>query len=305
MIPVVASAEPRPIDPLAPGRPAYVDDLVRVVRTDGELPRRTLRTVRTEHFDISHDWGRVAIAHRVPLEEVHAGLAELLSREIFGPGWLRGADVFERIMTGIVLTSADDPLSAWEHFYRTSLRTIEAATDLADSPSAGMHGAVAGYAPVYARAEEVLVGDSVVELGSCFGFFSLRQAGTREVTAIDVSAGSIRLLEQVSAQLGTPVEALTADAAHVPLPDGCADTVVALHLLEHLEPQHGWRVVTEAVRLARRRVVIAVPYEDEPEELWGHVRTLTREDLAAYGLRTGLPFAVEEHHGGWLVLDLA
>ncbi|MFX4287884.1 mycofactocin oligosaccharide methyltransferase MftM [Janibacter sp. G349] len=305
MIPVVASAEPRPIDPLAPGRPAYVDDLVRVVRTDGELPRRTLRTVRTEHFDISHEGGRVAIAHRVPLEEVHAGLAELLSREIFGPGWLRGADVFERIMTGIVLTSAGDPLSAWEHFYRTSLRTIEAATDLADSPSAGMHGAVAGYAPVYARAEEVLVGDSVVELGSCFGFFSLRQAGTREVTAIDVSAGSIRLLEQVSAQLGTPVEALTADAAHVPLPDGCADTVVALHLLEHLEPQHGWRVVTEAVRLARRRVVIAVPYEDEPEELWGHVRTLTREDLAAYGLRTGLPFAVEEHHGGWLVLDLA
>ena len=305
MIPVVASAEPRPIDPLAPGRPAYVDDLVRVVRTDGELPRRTLRTVRTEHFDISHEGGRVAIAHRVPLEEVHAGLAELLSREIFGPGWLRGADVFERIMTGIVLTSADDPLSAWEHFYRTSLRTIEAATDLTDSPSAGMHGAVAGYAPVYARAEEVLVGDSVVELGSCFGFFSLRQAGTREVTAIDVSAGSIRLLEQVSAQLGTPVEALTADAAHVPLPDGCADTVVALHLLEHLEPQHGWRVVTEAVRLARRRVVIAVPYEDEPEELWGHVRTLTREDLAAYGLRTGLPFAVEEHHGGWLVLDLA
>lgn len=305
MIPVVASAEPRPIDPLAPGRPAYVDDLVRVVRTDGELPRRTLRTVRTEHFDISHEGGRVAIAHRVPLEEVHAGLAELLSREIFGPGWLRGADVFERIMTGIVLTSADDPLSAWEHFYRTSLRTIEAATDLADSPSAGMHGAVAGYAPVYARAEEVLVGDSVVELGSCFGFFSLRQAGTREVTAIDVSAGSIRLLEQVSAQLGTPVEALTADAAHVPLPDRCADTVVALHLLEHLEPQHGWRVVTEAVRLARRRVVIAVPYEDEPEELWGHVRTLTREDLAAYGLRTGLPFAVEEHHGGWLVLDLA
>lgn len=305
MIPGVTTAEPRPIDPLAPGRPAYVDDLVRVVRTDGQLPRRTLRTVRTEHFDISHEGGRVAIAHRVPVEEVHAGLAELLSREIFGPGWLRGADVFERIMTGIVLTSADDSLDAWEHFYRRSLRTIEAVTELADSPSAGMHGAVAGYAPVYARAEELLVGDSVVELGSCFGFFSLRQAGTREVTAVDVSAGSIRLLEQVSARLGTPVEALTADAAHVPLPDGRADTVVALHLLEHLEPQHGWRVISEAVRLARRRVAIAVPYEDEPEELWGHVRTLARKDLAAYGLRTGLPFAVEEHHGGWLVLDLA
>lgn len=305
MIPVVASAEPRPIDPLAPGRPAYVDDLVRVVRTDGELPRRTLRTVRTEHFDISHEGGRVAIAHRVPLEEVHAGLAELLSREIFGPGWLRGADVFERIMTGIVLTSADDPLSAWEHFYRTSLRTIEAATDLADSPSAGMHGAVAGYAPVYARAEELLVGRSVVELGSCFGFFSLRQAETHEVTAVDVSVGSIRLLERMSARLGAPVENLVADAAHVALTDDAADTVVALHLLEHLEAQHGRRVIAEAIRLARRRVIIAVPFEDEPEELWGHVRVLTMEDLRGYGRATGLPFEVHEHHGGWLVLDIA
>ena len=88
------SAEPRPIDPLAPGRPAYVDDLVRVVRTDGELPRRTLRTVRTEHFDISHQGHVVRVAHRVPLDLVHTGLSELLSREIFGPGWLRGADVF-------------------------------------------------------------------------------------------------------------------------------------------------------------------------------------------------------------------
>lgn len=295
---------PTPIDPLAPCGIGYVDDLVEVVRTGDDRPRRTLGTVRTGHFDISHEQHRVRIAHRVPLREVHAGLSELLSREIFAPGWLRGSDIFERILTGIVLTSIDDPLTAWEHFYRASLREIEAAARLIDSPAAELHGAIAGYAPVYAHAEGRLVGDSVIELGSCFGFFSLRQASTREVTAIDVSAGSIRLLEHVSGRLGPPVKTITADAAHVPLPDGVADTVVALHLLEHLEPQHGWRVVTEAIRLARRRVVIAVPFEDEPEELWGHVRTLDIEELAAYGLRAGLPFEVQEHHGGWLVLDV-
>lgn len=295
---------PTPIDPLAPCGAGYSDDLVEVVRTGDGLPRRTLGTVRTEHFDISHEQHRVRIAHRVPLEEVHAGLSELLSREVFGPGWLRGSDLFERIMTGIVLTSLDDPPTAWEHFYRGSLREIEAAAGLVDSPAAGLHGAIAGYAPVYAHAEGCLVGDSVVDLGSCFGFFSLRQAPTRRVTAVDVSAGSARLLGHVSAHLGNPVETVTGDAAHVPLPDGVADTVVALHLLEHLEPQHGWRVITEAIRLARRRVVVAVPLEDEPEELWGHVRTLDLEDLAAYGLRAGVPFEVQEHHGGWLVLDI-
>lgn len=296
---------PRPIDPLAAGHPVYTDDLIEVVSTGVALPRRTLRTVRTEHFDITHEGERVRVAHRVPLDEVHAGLSELLSREVFGPGWLRGADIFERIMTGIVLTSVEGSMRAWEHYYRASLREIEAAVVLADSPAAGIHGGIAGYAPVYAHAEGLLLGNSVVELGSCFGFFSLRQATIREVTAVDVSAGSIRLLEHVSVRLDSPVKTLAADAAHVPLPDDCADTVVALHLLEHLEPQHGWRVIAEAIRLARCRVVIAVPFEDEPEELWGHVRTLTSDDLCTYGVRAGLPFEVQEHHGGWLVLDIA
>lgn len=300
----VEATAPRPIDPLAPARPTYVDDLVEVMNTVGTLPRRTLRTVRTEHFDISHQGHVVRVAHRVPLGQVHTGLSELLSREVFGPGWLRGADVFERIVTGIVLTSAEDPLDAWEHYYRTSLREIEAAVSLGDSPAAGLHGAIAGYAPVYAHAEGQLVGDSLLELGSSFGFFSLRQASTRTVTAIDVSPGSVRLLERVSARLGTPVETHVADAAHVPLPDGCADSVVALHLLEHVEPGHGWRIIDEAVRLARKRVIIAVPYEDVPEELWGHVRTLDSEDLRAYGQRTALPFSVQEQHGGWLVIDV-
>lgn len=300
---------PAPIDPLDPldpqGHPVYSDGLVDVVRVVGRPPRRTLRSVRTAHFDIRVEDGRVHITHWVPDERINSGLSEMLSHEVFGPGWLRGADVFERIMTGIVLTSREDPLEAWEHFYRSSLREIEAAMQRADGPVEGTHGQIGGYAPVYARAEELLVGRSVVELGSCFGFFSLRQAETHEVTAVDVSVGSIRLLERMSARLGAPVENLVADAAHVALTDDAADTVVALHLLEHLEAQHGRRVIAEAIRLARRRVIIAVPFEDEPEELWGHVRVLTMEDLRGYGRATGLPFEVHEHHGGWLVLDIA
>ncbi len=295
---------PRPIDPFAPGRPAYRDDLVEVVRTGHPRPRRTLGTVRTEHFDISHDRHHVRVEHQVPLERVHAGLTELLSREIFDPGWLRGADLLERITTGVVVSSLPDPGAAWEHFYRASLREIERSTAPPTLPSGGLHGAIAGYAPVYARAASHVVGDSVVELGSCFGFFSLREAPHRQVTAVDVSEGSVRLLGHVSQRLGTPVATVAADAAHVALPDGSADTVVALHLLEHLEPPHGWRVITEAMRLARRRVVVAVPLELEPEEMWGHVRTLTLHDLADYGERCGMRYRVEEHHGGWLVLDV-
>ena len=55
--------------------------------------------------------------------------------------------------------------------------------------------------------------------------------------------------------------------------------------------------------MARHRVVIAVPYEDEPNSLFGHVRTIGPEDLRRVGERTGWRADVREFCGGWLVLD--
>ena len=57
------------------------------------------------------------------------------------------------------------------------------------------------------------------------------------------------------------------------------------------------------VRVARQRVVVAVPFEDAPDPAWGHVRTFDLAALDALGAATGRPYRVEEHHGGWLVAD--
>ena len=62
--------------------------------------------------------------------------------------------------------------------------------------------------------------------------------------------------------------------------------------------------LAEMLRVARRRAVVAVPFEDEPTPAWGHVRTFDRDDLRALGAAAGLPFTVTEHHGGWLVIDI-
>ncbi len=96
---------------------------------------------------------------------------------------------------------------------------------------------------------------------------------------------------------------LAGDALAVPLADRCADTVFAVHLLEHLPPPAGAVVLAEMLRLARRRVVVAVPYEDEPNPTWGHIRTFDAAALTALGATTGRPFEVTDHHGGWLVVD--
>ncbi|ROR92866.1 mycofactocin oligosaccharide methyltransferase MftM [Nocardioides aurantiacus] len=312
-----------PIDPLGPAGPGgwYVDDLVRV-RAVGTLRQWSRDSVRTEHFDVRHVGVRVHVDHWVPPSRIDDDLAGLLADELFTPGWLRGTELFERVFTGVVRSGAGDPLERWLLFYRNSLvgiaREVAGAASGAASTSASSsgsasesgsgsgsgHGTIAGYAPVYDHAEGLLADGSVLELGSCFGFLSLRLAGRgRRVTASDVSAGTMRLLATTAPLLGVRLETRVADAARVPAPDRSADTVLALHLLEHLDPAHGDRVVAEAVRLARRRVVVAVPLEDVADETWGHVRTVTLDDLRAWGRSTGLPYDVHEHHGGWLVVE--
>ena len=97
------------------------------------------------------------------------------------------------------------------------------------------------------------------------------------------------------------------DAADVPLPDDCADTVTALHLIEHLTRRHR-RGAREALRLARRRVVVAVPFEDEPRACYGHIQRFDHAALVDLGAELcaadpTLGAAVHEYHGGWLILD--
>ena len=159
-------------------------------------------------------------------------------------------------------------------------------------------------APVHDRAAALALGPHVVELGCCFGFLSLRLAAEgHRVTAVDLVAGTARLLGEVSTALGTPVATLAGDARRRPAGDRCADTVFAVHLLEHLPRGLDAAVLAEMLRVARRRAVVAVPFEDEPTPSWGHVRTFDLDDLHALGAATGLPYTVEEHHGGWLVID--
>lgn len=293
-----------PIDALAPTvRGRYEDPLVTVEAVHGRRGGRGKRTVRTRHFDLTPSDGHITVAHTVPDDAVDDDLTGLLQDELFGPGWLRGADLFERVFTGVVRTTRDDALDSWEVFYRNTLRRLEAPRPT--PAEGGPHGSIDGYAPVHAHAMDLLTAGSVLELSCCFAFLSARIALTgRATTASDVSAGTMRLLAQLAPRLGVPLTTVTADAARYPGDDASVDTVLAIHLLEHLEPGHGTQVLTEALRLARSRVVVAVPLEDEATETFGHVRTVSLDDLHCWGRGTGQAYDVHEFHGGWLVVDV-
>lgn len=227
------------------------------------------------------------VRHRIGAAELSNDLAGWIADDLVAPGHL-APERFEDTFVEIVG-------DAWEAFYRNTLR------ELATGGAPG--GTNAGMAPVHERAVGLAVG-SVAEIGCCFGFLSLRLARAgHSVTAVDLSPGTVALLDAVAPALGVRVHAIAGDALRLPLRDGVVDTAYAVHLLEHLRPALAPAVVGELLRIARRRAVVAVPFEDEPNAAWGHVRTFTLDDLDALGGATGLPYRVEEHHGGWLVLD--
>ena len=282
---------------LEPLRPAaggvYRDEYVTVLR--GPVPSGR-EIVHTPHFTV-HAGEPLAVTHLLDLEDLDEDLTGLLQSELFEPGWVRGAELFERLFTGIVITCSADPLVAWESFYRNTIERQEAIGGHTGS-------AIEQFRPVHDHAVDLVVGESALELGSCFGFLALRLAAQgRAVTASDLSVGTMQLLGAVAPRLGTPLATLVADAGHVPAADRSFDTVLAVHLLEHIDAPHGDRVLAEAVRLADRRVIVGVPYEDVADETFGHVRTVGPDDLSRWGLATGLSFEVHEHHVGWLVID--
>ena len=288
---------PAPVDPLAPApRGVWSGNGVRVRRRRGPHRDHT-GTVCTPRFCAQRRGSALTVEHDLTPDELSDELAILLTDELGASGVLRGQPDFELVFTGIVRSTVDGGMPAWSRFYRNSLAALESGR--------------AAFAPVHERAMQLTAGSQVLDLGSCFGFFPLRMSRAGfELTATDLSAPTMDLLSRVSFQFCRPVHTLACDAAHVPVADGAADTVTALHLLEHLSPAAGDAVLAEALRLARRRVIVAVPFEDEPQACYGHVRRFDVAELVRLGERLshthpGVSVTVSEHHGGWLVLDQA
>ncbi len=300
---------PRSIDPLAPspdGR--YDDDLVSVLRTDapdghaeGAVP-----VVRTEHFCLWERGRRIEVSHWLRPDQLDNDLAGLLAEELFAPGWLSGVDIFERVFTGVVRSCVHDPLLAWNTFYGNTLARIHQCWRTATAVNGDARTPISGFAPVYEHALRLIPTGRVLDVGSCFGFLPLLLAERAEntVTASDLSSGTMRVMKAVARTRGLAVSTLVCDAAGIPVPDGWVDTVSVIHLLEHVNPEHGSAVIREALRVARSQVVVAVPVEAEPTAAYGHIRTFDLRQLGELGDRTGQHYSVHEYHGGWLVLTV-
>ncbi len=120
--------------------------------------------------------------------------------------------------------------------------------------------------------------DSLLDVGSGRGAFLwpfLESFPGKEVHVIDMLASRASLFRAVEAGGLPRFHAHGGDVRELSLPDGSVDVVTLLEVLEHIPDVEG--AVRNAVRIARRHVVVTVPSgpDGNPE----HIHLLTRERL--------------------------
>jgi SAM-dependent methyltransferase len=251
--------------------------------------------VETPHFRVAAG----LVRPRFPHARVDNSLGDHIAAELVPLGLVPDVQAFERIFVSTVVGSAATPAAAWTAFYRNTLRRLNRAEP---------HGVdtVSTFARIYAHLIPLIRGASVLDVGCCFGFLPMllseREPGTA-VVGCDLVPATVALAHSVARARRNRAVFIAGDAHRLPAGGAAVDTVTAVHLLEHLPRDSTATVLAELCRVARNRVVVAVPLEDVPDPTYGHARVFDLPALADLGEATGWPWSVEEYEGGWLVLD--
>ena len=253
-----------------------------------------MNSIETPHFLIQDGHLRPRFPSGISNE-----LADHIAAELAPLGLVPDAAAFEQIFVTTVLAARPDPMGAWAAFYGNTIRRLR-------SPDPGGTGSLDTFARIYAHVLTLVRGTTALDAGCCFGFLPLLAAERSpwlRVVGADIVPATAALASRICRARGEGTRFLAADLRALPFADQAVDTVLAVHVLEHLPAQACAPALAELCRVARRRVVIAVPLEAEPDPTFGHLQAFDLPRLASIGDAPGWSRAVHAADGGWLVLD--
>jgi SAM-dependent methyltransferase len=258
-----------------------------------------MHSIETPHFLIENGRARPRFPAGISNE-----LADHIAVELVPLGLVPDAAAFEQIFTETVLAADPDPMRAWTSYYGNTLRRLRRG-------DRGGTDCVATFARIYAHALSLIRGVTVLDVGCCFGFLPL-MAAERDprlrVIGTDLVPAAATLAGRISRARGSRARFAAADLLVLPVASQAVDTVLAVHVLEHLPAEASGRALAQLCRVARRRVVIAVPLEEAPDPTFGHLQAFDLPGLARIAApgspqTPGWSRAVHAADGGWLVLD--
>ncbi len=281
------------------------------------LVRQSYQRRETEHFTLCRhpSTGQVILLHAFRPEEAHADLISFIESELLPSGLISSAREFGAILFAVLASmypAPRDQHAIWLHFCRTSL---EALRDRIAHPAERVPRVshVEAFAAIYRRLFDLVTGDSFLDVGCSFGFFPVLVAERHQamrVVACDISADAITLSRALAeATQAHQVEFHQRDVLSEAFSQlGQFDTVTAIHLLEHLKEEDLPIALHQLLQVTRKRLLLAVPFEEHPKAVYGHVQVFSLEKLHHWGkwcleLIGHGRYWCEEVMGGLLILE--
>lgn len=274
----------------------------------------------TTHFllFIRAEEPRTILVHWFAPEEMNADVKHYLTQELKPFRVITHMHQFGELLAGIVGSLfPDDVQRSWRYFGSNTLQRFLSFLSTAYTPPLPDYATIGMFATLYQRVCELRVGETFLDAGCASGFLPLLVAERipflKKIVGVDIQAEAFTVAEEIARERElTTIQFAQADLLTHDLDDiGQFDTVVALHVLEHLSEADMFRALSNLMRATSQRLIVAVPYEQgEPEVAYGHLQSFSRNKLRSVGewciqeLKGKGRLWLEDCVGGLLLVDL-
>ncbi|WP_069801989.1 class I SAM-dependent methyltransferase [Thermogemmatispora onikobensis] len=264
------------------------------------------------------------LAHWLSEQESDNRLVDYLQQELVRSGWLQSEADFSAVLNALIVSfEPTAPLRAWRlfalnTFTQLSERIAQSPASLATSIENNEGSeTIAAFAAIYRRLHSLLCGKSLLDVGCACAYWPLLVAKgghclPGSIVAVDRRAEALRLSALLAETLGLATQ-LRLEQQDLCQPAflrlGQFDTVTAIHLLEHLEESELPLALSQLLKVTRRRLLIAVPYEEQAQACYGHRQVFSPAKLQFWGkwcleqLEEEAVYWCEDLLGGLLVIE--
>jgi hypothetical protein len=245
----------------------------------------------TAHFVVCRkpEADRIFLLHRLGQDEIDANVLRWLNEEIFPLGVIASARDYGALLFALLASPFPPPRdqrAIWHHFCLTTLSRLRELMRYPSPLETDSH--IAAFAAIYRRVGELTVGQSVFDVGSSFGFLPVllaEQWPQARIVGCDNNPDVVSIASDLACVSGVPqvtfhlADVLAADFVKL----GPFETVTALHVLEHLREEELPIALRNLLAVTTHRLLIAVPYEEVVQPLYGHHQAFTPDTLRQWG----------------------
>lgn len=291
----------------------------RLVALKQLLIAQSYEIKETAHFAICQKpaQDRTILMHMLNQAQVDADLICIVENELSPAGMLSSARDYSAVLFAVMASTFPAPRNQsliWRHFCLNTLTRMRELIyhQFQEGPCSVSH--IVPFATIYQRIMALFVGKSLLDVGSSFGFLPVLMAEYAPhitIVGYDNNPDAIKCSTDLAAitHVGC-TNFLLQDALSEDFPIAERfDTVTAVHLLEHVTEQELPVALTHLLRVTNKRLLIAVPYEQTAQALYGHQQVFTPEKLDWWGkwcveaIKGEGNYWCEDVMGGLLVIE--